>query len=138
VKRSAFRQKGQERRPQATIEGYTPRSRAVAVAVAGPARACVPVPKMPPARDEAYRRRVAELPCAHCGKPGPSQCAHSDNGKGLAMKSSDYECYPLCADSPGRTGCHSMIGASAAFAREQRRHLEQKYAAATRRKLEIE
>lgn len=93
------------------------------------------IPKTKYVRSEAYRRRVAELPCAHCGKPGPSQCAHADEGKGLGIKSSDESCFPLCADSVGRRGCHSLIGASGMFSREQRRYLESKYAEQTRRLL---
>lgn len=98
----------------------------------GKARAIVSLPKSRPYRSEAYRRLVAALPCAHCQRPGPSQCAHGDEGKGLAIKASDWTCYPLCADGPGRRGCHSLIGASGAFTREQRRALEAKYAEQTR------
>ncbi len=101
----------------------------------GKARACVPLPKQPPARDQAYLRRVAALACAHCKRAGPSQAAHADEGKGLAIKASDYETFPLCADGPGRRGCHSVIGASGAFSREQRRALERKYVAMTREAL---
>ena len=92
-------------------------------------------PKAAPMRSEKYRRLVASLPCAHCGKAGPSQAAHADEGKGLAMKASDETCYPLCADSPGRRGCHSLIGASGLFSREQRRTLEARYAEQTRKAL---
>jgi hypothetical protein len=67
-----------------------------------------------------------------CGLPGPSQCAHSDEGKGLAIKSSDLECFPLCADTPLFRGCHSIMGASGRLGREKRRELEKRYAAATR------
>jgi hypothetical protein len=122
-------------RREATQSTYTPRPRAQAVAVAGPARAIISLPKKPPVRDEAYRRLVAALPCAHCGKAGPSQCAHGDEGKGLAIKACDLTCFPLCADSPGRQGCHSLIGASGMFTRDQRRALEQGYAAKTRGRL---
>lgn len=123
-------------KPPKQMDDYTPRPRAQAVAVAGPARAIISLPKRPPVRDEAYRRLVAAMDCAHCGKAGPSQAAHSDSdGKGLAMKASDLTCYPLCADSPGRQGCHSIIGASGMFTREQRRTLEQGYAAKTRKAL---
>lgn len=102
----------------------------------GKARAVISLPKKPPFRSEAYRRRVAALPCAHCQRPGPSQCAHADEGKGLSLKASDHDTYPLCADGPGRRGCHALIGASGAFTREQRRVLERKYVAQTRAELE--
>ena len=101
----------------------------------GKARAVVALPKKPPFRSKAYRRLVSALPCAHCKRPGPSQCAHADEGKGLAIKASDLETYPLCADTPGRRGCHSLIGASGMFTREQRRALERTYVAQTRARL---
>ncbi len=101
----------------------------------GKARMVVPLPKQTPARDKAYLRAVAALPCAHCKRAGPSQAAHADEGKGLGTKASDYETFPLCADGPGRRGCHSVIGASGAFSREQRRALERKYVAMTREAL---
>lgn len=99
------------------------------------ARLTISLPKEMPYRSEAYRRLVAALPCAHCQRSGPSQCAHGDKGKGLAIKASDLTCFPLCADSPGRRGCHSLIGASGTFSREQRRILEATYAAQTRKTL---
>ncbi len=70
----------------------------------GRARLTVQVPKDPPLRSEPYRRYVASLPCAHCGRAGPSQCAHADEGKGLSLKASDRTCFPLCADGPSRRG----------------------------------
>lgn len=85
-----------------------------------------------PARDSAYLRAVAALPCIHCGRHGPSQAAHADHGKGLGIKASDYETFPLCADGPGRVGCHTIIGSTGAFPREIRRALEQRYVSATR------
>ncbi len=98
----------------------------------GSARMAVPIPKDEPVRDEAYRRLVAGWDCAHCGKGGPSQFAHGDEGKGMAIKACDLTGYPLCADGPGRQGCHSVIGASGMFTRDQRRRLESGYAAQTR------
>ena len=68
--------------------------------------------KQKPVRDKAYRRWVASLPCAHCGLEGHSQAAHADQGKGMGIKASDTECFPLCADRLGVQGCHSIIGAS--------------------------
>ena len=120
---------------EATQSTYTPKPRPQAVAVAGPARAIVSLPKRPPVRDEAYRRLVAALPCAHCGKAGPSQCAHGDEGKGMGIKASDETCWPACADAPGRVGCHTLIGASGMFTRDMRRYLETKYAEQTRKAL---
>lgn len=93
----------------------------------GKARAIVILPKTEPKRSEAYRRYVASKPCAHCRRAGPSQCAHGDEGKGMGIKASDETCFPLCSDAPGRQGCHSMIGASGKFTRDQRRTLERNY-----------
>ncbi len=64
-----------------------------------------------PARSEAYRRAVAELPCVNCGREGASQAAHPNSsvfGKGLGLKADDFACVPLCADGPGFRGCHSQ------------------------------
>ena len=114
-------------------DGPTPTPRAAPERIADhKARMVVPLPKDNPLRSEAYRRAVAELPCAHCRRPGPSQCAHGDAGKGMGIKSSDLTCFPACADSPGRRGCHSLIGASGQFTRAQRTALETRYAAETR------
>ena len=99
----------------------------------GKARMVVPLPKDAPLRSESYRRWVASLACVHCGRPGPSQCAHGDEGKGMAIKACDSTCIPLCADVFGRRGCHSLIGATGEFSREQRRTLEARYARLVRR-----
>ena len=136
MKRAGFAPKFPPR-PETTQCTYTPRPRAAAVAIHnGKARMVISLPKANPVRDEAYRRRVAALSCAHCGRPGPSQCAHADLSKGMGIKSSDADTFPACADAPGRRGCHSLIGASGMFTQEQRRTLETKYVAQTRELLE--
>jgi hypothetical protein len=116
-------------KPAKQWDGPAPTPRAAHLRIADhKARMVVPLPKAQPVRDEAYRRRVAALPCAHCGRAGPSQCAHADSaGKGMGIKSSDFETMPLCADVQGRRGCHSLIGASGMFSKEQRRALETTY-----------
>jgi hypothetical protein len=83
-----------------------------------------PVPKASMVRSEAYRRLVSALPCALCGAPAPSQAAHADFGKGLSLKADDRTCYPLCADSPGRVGCHTKVGSMAHFDKAARREFE--------------
>ena len=124
-------------RKEPTQSTYTPRPRAVAVST-GVARMVVPVPKEAPVRDESYRRQVAALPCAHCGLEGYSQAAHGDQGKGMSLKSSDDTCYPACG--PHMTlfgmvaGCHHDIG-TAGMDRDERRALEARYAAETRKQL---
>lgn len=62
-----------------------------------------------PARSEAYRRLVAALPCACCGKVGRSQHAHENEGKGKSLKLDDRRAMPLCADEPGAVGCHTLF-----------------------------
>ena len=124
-------------KPVKQMDDYTVKPRTAALARHdGKARMVVSVPKSAPLRSEAYRRLVASLPCAHCGRPGPSQAAHGDEGKGMGSKSSDDTCYPLCADAPGWRGCHSLIGAGGLYTREQRRALERTYAERTRATLE--
>jgi hypothetical protein len=91
--------------------------------------------KARPWRSEAYRRRVASLPCAHCGIEGRSQAAHGDAGKGMGLKACDSTCYPLCGPVPGDPGCHWLIGTSGSYSREERRELEAKYAEMTRNTL---
>ncbi len=124
-------------RPDRSAEfaSYAPRhtgaSRAVMVSNLD-ARLTVPLPKERPFRSETYRRLVAAMSCAMCGKPGPSQCAHSDQGKGLSIKSSDLECFPLCADAPLFRGCHSIMGASGKLDKDVRQKLERDFAAETR------
>jgi hypothetical protein len=97
-----------------------------------------PRPKLETWRSEAYRRLVASLPCAHCGLVGYSNACHADEGKGMGMKSDDRTCWPGCVDRPGRSGCHSLIGARGMFTREQRRVIEAKHAAATRERIKAD
>lgn len=135
MKRTGFKPKVPLR--EGTQCTYVPRPRAAVVAIHdGKDRMVVTIPKRQPLRDESYRRWVASLHCARCGKAGPSQAAHADEHKGMSLKSSDESCYPLCADSPGRRGCHVIIGATGTLPREHRRRLEQQYAAQTRLQFE--
>lgn len=117
---------------------YTPRPREQAVAIAGPARACVPVPKRQPVRDEAYRRLVAALPCIACGVHGYSQAAHPNAGKGAGTKADDTDCFPLCADRPGVRGCHSHFDQGAMFSKADRRAVEKRWTAETKRRLNVQ
>lgn len=111
--------------------GYTLRPRAQAVAVDGPARASVSLPKNAPVRSNAYLRLVAALPCAVCKRAGPSQAAHANEGKGMAIKSDDRTAFPACADGPGRVGCHAQID-QGAYSRDARRIIERQAAHETR------
>lgn len=72
-------------------------------------------------RSEPYRRMVADMPCICCGKPGPSQCAHANTGKGMGMKASDLDTFPLCAD------CHRDFDQGAMFSKADRRDIERQW-----------
>lgn len=55
-------------------------------------------PKSKPWRSEKHRRNVAQLDCVCCGRTGPSQAAHINYGKGLALKVCDSLTFPMCPD----------------------------------------
>jgi hypothetical protein len=93
-------------------------------------------PKENAVRSPRYLRIVASLPCAHCGIEGYSQAAHSDQGKGLAIKADDRYTYPACCSRPGVPGCHMQIGTLAMYDRQQRRDIERIMVAQTIRKVE--
>jgi hypothetical protein len=72
----------------------------------------VSYPKLKPYRNEAYRRKVAALPCVNCGISGFSQCAHANGhlfGKGGARKADDLQSFPLCCTRPMQVGCHALF-----------------------------
>ena len=96
---------------------------------------CVVVPKSEPARHEGYRRLVALLPCHLCGIEWYSQAAHSNHGKGLALKSDDRECFAMCGPRPGNAGCHAGLDQGAIFSKAERRAFEQQAAQATRERI---
>lgn len=97
---------------------------------------CAPVAKLVPFRNEALRRAVASLPCIHCGLAGFSQCAHANTGKGTGTKVSDTRCFPLCADQPGRQGCHARFDQGALFTKLVRPAIEEAWVADTQRRLQ--
>ena len=96
-----------------------------------------PVPKARPVRSEPYRRAVASLPCACCGLQGYSQHAHENAGKGKGIKVSDLNAMPLCADTPGRRGCHSRFDSYELFDGKRESHVlaGKRWAAETRAKV---
>lgn len=111
---------------EATQCTYVARPRAAAVAIAGPARAVVALPKQDIVRDESYRRLVAGLPCSLCKREGQSQAAHPNFGKGMAIKADDRECFPLCVE------CHRRFDQGAMYPKAERRELEPLLGANTR------
>lgn len=136
MKRAGFKPQAPPRRPERQWTGHTPDVRSAACRMAdGVARMSVPVPKTKPTRDEAYRRFVASLPCAHCRIEGYSQAAHPNTGKAKGMKADDRLCFPLCCDRPGVKGCHAMFDQHQLFPREQRADVEREWALLTQEKL---
>lgn len=107
-------------------EGYTIRPRAIAVAVAGPARATVRVPKAAMLQHEGYMAAVRSLPCYRCHKPPRSQFCHADEGKGTGIKSDCRLGWPGCGN------CHFYIGTVRALGKADRRKWEAEAGRATR------
>jgi hypothetical protein len=103
---STFKQKQYQPNPAAPLR---PLDRPVNLAKISANDPAPTVVKDNPVRSEAYRRQVAAMPCAHCGKPGRSQHAHENDGKGKGVKLDDRCAMPLCADEPGREGCHTQF-----------------------------
>lgn len=80
-----------------------------------------PALKLNPLRSEQYRRFVASYACFACGLVGSSQCAHANEGKGMAMKVCDRRSFPLCFR------CHSDFDQSRSMTRDERRAKESEY-----------
>lgn len=91
----------------------------------------VSVQKDEPVRSQAYRRLVAVLPCANCGKPGPNQAAHANVGKGMGTKTDDRTCFPLCMR------CHRMHDQCGQIPRDLRREYEAVWGAQTRAAIKV-
>lgn len=79
-------------------------------------------------RSEKHRRNVASLDCVICGAFGPSQCAHANFGKGLALKACDSQTFAACPR------CHRLHDSSG-ITKETRRKLEVQYVDRTRAEL---
>ena len=133
MKRTPFRRKAPPPRPAKQISTeYTLRPRPVAVAVCGSARLTVPIPKQPASQCEAYMAAVRSLPCYRCGVAAFSQFAHSDFGKGLALKTDVRLGWPGCGPRMMEAGCHWIVGTSGGMSRDERREFERAASAATR------
>lgn len=89
------------------------------------------IPKTLTFRSEKLRRAVTELPCVCCGIEGRTQAAHTNYGKGGAIKASDARIMALCADSPGYLGCHSKVDARSTMTKAERRAFEDEMVALT-------
>lgn len=84
----------------------------------------------------AYQALVRKLPCARCGIAGFSQFCHSDEGKGMAIKTDDRRGWPGCGPhlEGGHmvNGCHWFVGTSGSLKQAERRELEARMSAETR------
>jgi hypothetical protein len=84
----------------------------------------------------AYQAVVRKLACIRCGVIGFTQFCHSDEGKGMGIKTDDLRGWPGCGPHPegGKivNGCHWEVGTGGTYTRDERRALEAQYAAKTR------
>lgn len=89
------------------------------------------IPKILTYRSEPLRRAVAMLPCVCCGREGRTQAAHTNLGKGGAIKAPDSWLMALCADDYGFVGCHSKVDARSTMGKMERRQFEVEMVALT-------
>lgn len=89
-----------------------------------------PIEKENAPQHQGYMNLVRALPCAHCGKPPRSVFCHSDEGKGMSIKSDCRQGWPGCPE------CHDAIGTKRIYPKEQRRALEAEMARQTRALIE--
>lgn len=73
-----------------------------------------------------YMDIVRAMPCAHCGRAPRSQFCHTDETKGMGIKTDCRKGWPGC-DS-----CHFAIGTQRIYPKAERRALEARYAEQTR------
>lgn len=95
-----------------------------------------PHPKAKTFSSEAYRAAVRQLPCARCGHVGATQFCHTDEGKGLALKTDDRLGWAGCGPHDGTMGCHYLVGSSGHYSKDRRRCLERIYAQWTREQVQ--
>lgn len=74
-------------------------------------------PKAQRTNSDKLRRAVAALPCQSCGREGRTQAAHCNQGKGMAMKTSDSTLAALCVE------CHHHLD-QGGIERDPRREFE--------------
>lgn len=125
MKRTGFASKAPQRQP-ATQCTYSPRPRAQAVVVAGPARLVVQAPKAGQLQHAGYMDAVRGLRCYRCHRPPRSQFCHADAGKGTGIKSDCREGWPGCWE------CHDAIGTARVLPKAERREWEAEAGRATR------
>ncbi len=77
----------------------------------------------------AYMDLVRDMPCDRCGHPPRSQFCHSDEGKGMRIKTDCRRGWPGCA------ACHFLVGSTGHLGREGRRQYEAEASARTRARI---
>lgn len=131
LRRTGFKRKEYQPAPPAPLR---PLARQVIYARISANDPAQPVAKENPLVCEPYRALVRAMPCAHCGRPPRSQFCHADQGKGMGLKTDDRRGWPGCGPdlATGAPGCHWLIGTSGRYGKDERRRLEDLYAARTR------
>lgn len=89
----------------------------------------VTAPKEDAIQHSGYMNLVRAMPCMHCGRAPRSQFCHSDQNKGVAIKTDCRRGFPCCRR------CHELIGSTGKLGRAERRRLEDEYADRTRAKI---
>lgn len=84
------------------------------------------IQKSAPLRLRKHLMVVASLPCANCGMEGFTQAAHTNFGKGMAIKACDSQTFPLCIY------CHAWLDHSGSLSKEERRITEARFVLKTR------
>lgn len=87
---------------------------------------CEAIEKENALQHAGYMDIVRAMSCAHCGRAPRSQFCHTDETKGMGIKTDCRKGWPGC-DS-----CHYLIGTKRIYPRDERRALEAKLAAQTR------
>ncbi len=117
------------RRPVYTPPPRSPLGGIVRKVHSGPTEMREPIEKIRAVRSDSYKRFVASQACFGCGVVGYSQAAHPNAGKGLALKTCDLLCFPLCGPRFGLLGCHAQHDLSIEMSRDERRNAEAGYVA---------
>ena len=84
------------------------------------------IEKSRPLRSRKHLMVVASLPCANCSREGSIQAAHTNFGKGMAIKACDSQTFPLCFT------CHAWLDQSGSLSKEERRISEAGFVLKTR------
>ena len=129
MKRSGFKRAVYERPPRTPIGFAT--NRLLRGVYARADAGSVAVEKDNALQHQGYMDVVRSMTCARCGKPGPSQFCHRDEGKGMGIKTDCRDGWPGCAE------CHHYVGMSGKLGKEGRRAFEDAAALQTRDRVTV-